>query len=219
MTTKAYRGLPMEGPIAGWYARSTRTDAEHVRAAEVVAAVAPPGAQILEVAPGPGYLAIELARRGYEVTGVDISGSFVRIASENAARAGVKARFLRGSASDLPLEAGSCDFVVCKAAFKNFMEPEEALAEFHRVLRPGGQALILDLRKDSSDAEVDAHIHTLDVGPFGAWMTRWIFRNMLIPRAYSGQDFLRFAAESPFGAARLEKVGLALQVWLTKSSA
>lgn len=216
MATKAYRGLPMEGPIASWYARSTRTDAEHERAAEVVSKVAAPGARVLEVAPGPGYLAIALARRGYAVTGVDISGSFVRIASENAARAGVKAEFLRGSASDLDLEDGAFDFVVCKAAFKNFADPLGALAEFHRVLRPGGHALILDLRKDSSDADVDAHIRTLDVGPFGAWMTRWIFRHMLIPRAYGEEALRAMAARSPFGAARLEKQGLALQVWLTR---
>ena len=42
---------------------------------------------MLEVVPGPGYLALELARAGFRVTGLDISRSFVRIARENAARA------------------------------------------------------------------------------------------------------------------------------------
>jgi 2-polyprenyl-3-methyl-5-hydroxy-6-metoxy-1,4-benzoquinol methylase len=41
-----------------------------------------PGGTILEVAPGPGYLAIELARRGYAVTALDISASFVKIARD-----------------------------------------------------------------------------------------------------------------------------------------
>src|SRR5262249_59750142 len=89
-TAKAYKGLPMEGAIASWYARNTGRD--HARfedAARRVAARARPGSHVLEVAPGPGYLAIELARRGYSVTALDISKSFVQMASENAARAGV----------------------------------------------------------------------------------------------------------------------------------
>ena len=47
-----------------------------------------PGGDVLEVAPGPGYLAIELAKRGYSVTALDISKSFVEIARGNADRAG-----------------------------------------------------------------------------------------------------------------------------------
>ncbi len=75
---------------------------------------------MLEVAPGPGFLSIELAKRGLQVRGVDISKTFVEIAQRNAAADGVQARFEVGNAAALPVEDGSVDFVVCRAAFKNF---------------------------------------------------------------------------------------------------
>ena len=99
MTTKAYKGLPMEGAIATWYARNTARDsARFIEIARLVAGRVRPGGAVLEVAPGPGYLSIEIARRGYAVTALDISKSFVRIASENAAREGVAVDVRLGNA-------------------------------------------------------------------------------------------------------------------------
>ncbi len=104
------------------------------------------GTPVLDVAPGPGFLAIELARVGeFEITGVDISSDFVEIARRNAQEAGVHIDFREGNASYLPLADGSCDFVVCTAAFKNSREPLKALNEMHRVLKPAGSALIIDM--------------------------------------------------------------------------
>src|SRR5262249_44527081 len=113
--------MAMEGAIARWYARNTaRNMAGYREAAESVAAQVPGGASVLEVAPGPGYLAIELAKLGdYQVTGLDISHSFVRMATENAAKAGVAVRFVEGNAAEMPFAADSFDFIVCRAAFKN----------------------------------------------------------------------------------------------------
>src|SRR5262245_1699760 len=68
---KAYRGPAMEGPIASWYTRITRRDRGYTALADAIASRVRPGARVLEVAPGPGYLAIELARRGLRVSGVD----------------------------------------------------------------------------------------------------------------------------------------------------
>lgn len=62
---KGYKGMGMEGRVAAWYARNTARDAADFAAlAERVTAGLPAGSRILEVAPGPGYLAIEIARRG-----------------------------------------------------------------------------------------------------------------------------------------------------------
>src|SRR5262245_14821877 len=157
---KGYRGLPMEGIVARWYARNTaRSLAEYRAAAQSVAARLAGGGRVLEVAPGPGYLAVELAKLGaYRVVGLDISRSFVRMASENAARAGVSATFCHGDAAAMPFESDSFDFIVCRAAFKNFAEPVRAIDEMHRVLRPGGTALILDLRPDASTVAIDSHV-------------------------------------------------------------
>ncbi len=138
---KGYKGLGMEGALARWYARNTASR-DHRKTAELVAARVADGACVLEVAPGPGFMAIELARLGaYRVTGLDISKTFVEIATANARAAGVVVEFRHGNASEMPFPVpGSFDFIVCQAAFKNFSEPVRALCEMHRVLKPAGKA-------------------------------------------------------------------------------
>src|SRR6202167_3984725 len=117
-TVKAYKGMGMEGSTARWYDRTTRKDMPEIKALALrIAAEAPAGAQVLEVAPGPGFLSIELAKRGLQVRAVDISKTFVEIAQRNAASEGVQARFELGNAAALPVEDASVDFVVCRAAF------------------------------------------------------------------------------------------------------
>jgi ubiquinone/menaquinone biosynthesis C-methylase UbiE len=112
--------------------------------------VVPQGGDMLEVAPGPGYLAIEMAKgTAYRVTGLDVSRMMVELAQRNAAQAGVEVHFRQGSTPTLPFADESFAVLACSAAFKNFSEPHKALEEMHRVLRPGGTALVLDLRKDS----------------------------------------------------------------------
>jgi 2-polyprenyl-3-methyl-5-hydroxy-6-metoxy-1,4-benzoquinol methylase len=95
---KGYKGIGMEGFIARWYASITRRSlGEFTALARRVAQALPRGGQVLEVAPGPGYFAIELAKLGpYRVTGLDISRTFVEIASRNAAEAGVDVCFRLG---------------------------------------------------------------------------------------------------------------------------
>ena len=78
----------MEGWMARWYTSTTGKDmAQFQKLAREIAAELQPGSKILEVAPGPGFLSIELAKLGnFEVTGLDISKTFVEIAQANAAR-------------------------------------------------------------------------------------------------------------------------------------
>src|SRR5216684_2629323 len=98
---KAYKGVGMGGLVAKWYARNTAKSMNGFRSdARRVAALLAPDAKVLEVAPGPGYFAIELAQMGgYEIIGLDISKTFVEMAQRNAARAGARAEFRLGSAS------------------------------------------------------------------------------------------------------------------------
>ena len=128
---KPYKGIGMEGAIASWYAKNTRRDLAEFRSlAARLSTQISPGSRILEVAPGPGYLSIELAKRDqYEVTGLDISKSFVEIARKNAAGESVCVDFRRGNASAMPFEDNAFDFVVCRAAFKNFTQPLDAIFE------------------------------------------------------------------------------------------
>jgi ubiquinone/menaquinone biosynthesis C-methylase UbiE len=72
---KAYKGLGLEGITARWYSSLTRKAMdEFVTLARRVAEKVPPGSQVLEIAPGPGYFAIELAKLGgYRITAIDMS--------------------------------------------------------------------------------------------------------------------------------------------------
>jgi ubiquinone/menaquinone biosynthesis C-methylase UbiE len=216
-TVKAYRGMGMEGSTARWYDRTTRKDLPEIQALAVrIAAAIPPAAQVLEVAPGPGFLSIELAKRGMRVRAVDISRTFVEIARRNAAADGVDVRFELGNASELPLEDASVDFVVCRAAFKNFTEPVKALAEMRRVLRPGGKALLIDMRRDASMAEVKQYVNNLGVSRLNRWFMLLTFRFMLIKRAYPLEEFRRMAIDAGWADLRIDPSRMGFEAWTTK---
>lgn len=208
----------MEGSIAKWYAKITRKDLEEMKGlAKELAGNLSDGAEILEVAPGPGYLAIELAKLGeYSVTGLDISKTFVEIASQNAQAEGAKVEFREGDAAHMPFDANRFDQIVCRAAFKNFSEPVLALQEMHRVLRPGGRVLIIDLSKDTSPEAIDEYIEKTDRGALNSFLMKWTFRLMLLKRAYTRQDFERFIAQSGFRAHDIQDKDLGFCITLRK---
>jgi ubiquinone/menaquinone biosynthesis C-methylase UbiE len=220
MEAKGYKGMGMEGGIARWYAKTTRKDyAEFEKLAARLAEHLPPGSSVLEVAPGPGYLSIELAKFGrYSVTGLDISETFVKIAQRNAGEAGVQIDFRRGNASAMPFADGAFDLIVCRAAFKNFSEPVKALDEMHRVLRPKGVTVIVDLRKDVSLEEINSYVNKSGRGWFDAWMTKLAFRCMLVKRAYTQEQFEKMVEESGFGGCSIEANPMGFEVQLTRTT-
>jgi ubiquinone/menaquinone biosynthesis C-methylase UbiE len=215
---KAYRGMGMEGGIARWYAKNTLRDMDEFKKLAVrLWEMLPAGGDILEIAPGPGYLSVELARQSrYRVTGLDISKTFVEIAQRNAEQAKVPVDFRQGNASAMPFAAGSFDLVVCRAAFKNFSEPVKAISEMCRVLKPGGRAMIIDLRRDVSQKTINQYVDRLGVGFFSAWMMRLTFRFMLIKRAYTREQVSQFVALSPFGRYKLAENPIGFELWMYK---
>lgn len=218
MQAKAYKGMGMEGGVARWYDKTTRRDLPEFKAlARRVASALPAGANVLEVAPGPGFFAIELAKIGkYAITGVDISKSFVEIAKQNARQEGVEVDFREGNASQMPFAESSFDFLLCRAAFKNFSDPVGALREMRRVLKPGGLALLIDLRKDVNKKALDDYIRGLKVGPLDAFMMKWTFRLMLIRRAYTKQQFSDFISQSGFSESAIQETAIGFEITLTK---
>jgi ubiquinone/menaquinone biosynthesis C-methylase UbiE len=216
---KGYKGLPMEGIVARWYTRIRRSGSQiedwRKQAAQLTGCL-PDGADVLEVAPGPGYFAIEMARLGrFHVTGLDISHTFVGIARENAQQAGVNVDFQQGDASSMPFDEESFDLIVCQAAFKNFSRPGKAIDEMHRVLRDGGTAVIQDMWKDASDATIREEVNAMRLGPVNAFMTRRAL-GMLRRRAYTKEQFERLAAASAFGGCEIETTGIGMGVRLKK---
>lgn len=217
-TIKAYKGLPMEGLIASWYARTTISDLNrHKLMAKGLVDKIPVNGKILEIAPGPGYFCIELAKLGnYQITGLDISKSFVEIARKNAMEAGLKIDFREGNASAMPFESESFDFTFCQAAFKNFSEPVKAIAEMYRVLKPNGVAVIADMRRDASSADIEREVKGMNLGRINGAMVRWTFDHMLLKSAYRIADMESMISRTPFGKGKITISGIGFQAWLEK---
>ena len=98
---KPRRDSPITGRLAGWYARLTSRDMEEFSSlAQRMAGQLAKGSDVIEVAPGPGYWAVELAKRGdFHITGLDLSVDFVRMAAESGRQAGVSIDFRHGNAA------------------------------------------------------------------------------------------------------------------------
>lgn len=212
------KGMGMEGPIATWYAKNTRKNlADYKADAKKIAGLVAEGASILEVAPGPGFTAIELAKLGrYQITGLDISTTFVDIARANAKEARVDIDFQHGDAAQMPFADDSFDFIYCRAAFKNFAAPVEALNEMYRVLKPGGKASIVDLRGDVSMEAINQHVNEMGVSGINKLMTKWAFKFMLVKQAYTQDQFMEFVAKSKFGKCEILPDEIGVDVRLEK---
>lgn len=91
--------------------------------------------RVLDVATGPGYAAAAATRRGATPVGIDFSHAMV----ERARMRHPEIEFLTGDAEELPFEDASFDAVVTNFGLLHLSRPERALAESHRVLRPGGR--------------------------------------------------------------------------------
>ncbi|HML18911.1 MAG TPA: methyltransferase domain-containing protein [Bryobacteraceae bacterium] len=215
---KAYKGIGMEGFLAKWYATNTGKGMEDFRAlAQRVSEELAPASKVLEIAPGPGYFSIELAKRGaFPITGLDISRTFVELARARAAQERVSVDFRQGNASAMPFADGTFDYTLCRAAFKNFSEPVKAIEEMYRVLKPGGRAVIIDLKKDASVKEINAYIDAAGVGWFNAWIMKVTFRGMLLKRAYTRAQFDEMISRTRFRNVSVVTSGIGFEITLTK---
>ena len=214
MNGKRFKLVPeMEGIVARWYARQRATESQieawRKQASRLTEGL-PNHATVLEVAPGPGYLAIEMARLGrFHVTGLDISRTFVEIAMENARKARVNVEFRHGDAAKMPWGTGSFDLIVCQAAFKNFSHPLIALEEMHRVLRSGGTAVIQDLSKEALRADIDREVRGMKLSLLNAFVTKLVLKTMLRRRAYAPAQFERLVARARSELAKSGRMGSA----------
>lgn len=102
----------------------------------------PAGARLLDVPCGYGRHALELARRGYRVTGVDISEESLAAARESAAADGLAAEWVHGDMRRLPGEPASYDGAYCfgnSFGYLEFADMETFVAGVARALRPGAR--------------------------------------------------------------------------------
>jgi len=150
------------------------------------------------------------------VTGLDISKTFVEIAQANARQENVPVDFRLGNASDMPFANETFDFIICTAAFKNFTQPVQAIAEMQRVLKPNGKALIVDLRHDASRADVYRMVREMNLNRVNELFTRWAFRLMLLKSAYTPEEIRQFVKQTPFRQCDIRTDNVGMEIWLTK---
>ena len=100
--------------------------------------------RILDVGTGPGFFAINLALAGHEVTAVDVTEHMIWHAKRNAKSYGAEVDFQVQRGEFLPFEADSFDLIVSRNVIWNLEYPKEALAEWARVLAPGGRMVYFD---------------------------------------------------------------------------
>lgn len=156
-----------------------------------VAAAAPTGGRILDVGCGPGHLASRLARdHGLEVTGLDLDPAMIeraRANTEQAVAAEHRPTFVVGGVAELPFPDGSFDLVVSTLSMHHWADATAGQAEIGRVLRPGGRALVWDIRPgivplhrhqaDPLDKVAGSPLHLASATPW-----RWPWRLALTQR-------------------------------------
>lgn len=107
-----------------------------------------PSLDVVDIGCGDGYLALETARWAGHVIGIDRSEEVLERAKAMAARRRVtNIEWRKGDLERLPLHDASVDVALLSQALHHARDPERAVAEAARVLRPGGRLLVLDLRQ------------------------------------------------------------------------
>ncbi len=107
-----------------------------------------PCEQLLDIAIGTADLAIEIIRqqKAQHVIGIDLSTEMMKIGAEKVAKRNMQGQieFVEGSALALPYPDGHFDVVTCAYGVRNFSDLDQGLREMRRVLKPGGQLMILE---------------------------------------------------------------------------
>jgi demethylmenaquinone methyltransferase / 2-methoxy-6-polyprenyl-1,4-benzoquinol methylase len=110
------------------------------RVATVRAVDPQPGEKILDIAAGTGTSSAALAKKGAEVTALDLSAGMIAVGRERHP----EITFVEGDAEHLPFADDTFDAVTISFGLRNVNEPIAALAEMVRVLKPGGRVVICE---------------------------------------------------------------------------
>jgi ubiquinone/menaquinone biosynthesis C-methylase UbiE len=213
-----FKDMGITGSFTRWYDKNTRENriAEMQLYAKEVASHLNEKANVLEIAPGPGYLSIELAKMGnYNITGMDISADFVEICKTNAARENVNITFVQGNVSAMPFEENTFDFLVCSAAFKNFKEPVVALREMYRVLKKGGIGLIIDMRRDATKEGLKEEATKISKSGFERMFMIQTFKG-LCKYAYTKTEIEEIIKQTSFIKNEIQESNIGFYIYLYK---
>jgi ubiquinone/menaquinone biosynthesis C-methylase UbiE len=212
---RRFQDLGIECEKAKYYDRLTREhrmDEMKEQAAEVAKHVKD-GDSILKIAPGAGYLSVEISRLGkYKITGMVISKELVEICKRNAEEASANISFEQGNVSKMPFQADAFDFIVCVLAFKNFKEPVRALEEMYRVLRSDGTALIMDLNGKASMRATKKVAENMGLKGMAAYIAGAIQRS----GSYSRKEFEDLISRTSFNRYEIRDSAMGFSIYLSR---
>jgi ubiquinone/menaquinone biosynthesis C-methylase UbiE len=214
------KDLGITGWFTRWYDKNTRENriGEMQEYAKETQKHLTDNANVLEVAPGPGYFSIELAKIGNcNITGMDISADFIKICKANAQRENVKINFVQGNVSAMSFEDNTFDFIFCSAAFKNFKQPVIALREMYRVLKNRGIVLIVDMNHDVAKEMLDQEARKISKSGFERWFMKHTFKS-LCKGAYSKNELANMIKQTEFTKNEIQEVGIGFYIYLYKNN-
>ena len=128
------------------------------------------GKTILDIGTGPGVLPIEIARTfsNCKITGIDLSGKMIEIASKNKAsrrwqgsRVQENVEFKIMDAKRLEFPSNTFDMVISTGSLHHWKEPVKVIDEIHRCLKPGSEAWIYDGYADAKDEDIDKSVRKI----------------------------------------------------------
>jgi ubiquinone/menaquinone biosynthesis C-methylase UbiE len=144
---------------------------------------APQGGVLLDVGCGQGksFRLLQEAFQPERIIGLDADPSSLELSRSEAAKEHINAELIAGDCAQIILPDRSVDIVFCHQTFHHLVEQERALAEFWRVLKPGGVLLFAE----STKAYIDS------------WVIRWLFRHpMQVQKSADG--YLKMLREQSF---------------------
>jgi ubiquinone/menaquinone biosynthesis C-methylase UbiE len=173
--------------------------------------------RLLDIGTGPGYLPLKLAAiaTDLDIVGVDISPAMVRIATKNAQKSGLsgRVRFQVGDAATLPFDDGYFDLVVSTMSLHHWSRPVEAMREIWRVLKPNGQVLIYDLKRDLTAEDRESSRRK-----YGRFMEFLLARFIRIHSSVTSKKMGEILSLSgvPFSQKSMDNLGVVLRVRLVR---
>jgi ubiquinone/menaquinone biosynthesis C-methylase UbiE len=121
-------------------------------------AEARPEMRVLDVACGPGFVAMAFAPKCRSVFGIDATDTLVARAQAEAAHRGItNLKLMLGNVERMPFRDREFDLATCRFAFHHFAHPRAVLAEMARVLKPRARMVIVDQTSSEDPAKSDYH--------------------------------------------------------------
>jgi demethylmenaquinone methyltransferase/2-methoxy-6-polyprenyl-1,4-benzoquinol methylase len=175
--------------------------------------------RILDVATGTGDFAVEAAKIGpSEIIGFDLSEQMIRVGTEKVKRLKLDylIHFEKGDSEQMPFASESFDAITVAFGVRNFENLEKGLHEFHRVLKPGGVAVILEFSRPRVFPFKQLYLfYFRHILPFvGGMVSKDSSAYTYLPESVMAfpddQDFLRILASTGFSRCRQRRLTMGI---------